>query len=301
MKRFFKEFIRFFCVIILICILVTASSYHAYSTSIFFCVGLVALLLLFTLSLIGWKRKKISKAWAIDIGIVALLIYPLFIYLAGLFWSEEYEIMHLVTKYKNNTLIFPIEGVKGLKTYNREDVKLSDDERIAYDKKGNLLTGVVHYSDNELKSDYTRIYKKGKLVYFKDKDNAFNVINIGVYKDKDRYSLMYKNKTDDGFVKFISTKNFHYVGVYKAINKPRLEYIIKGSVHDKDWYRPYIRLYSNEGKVIFERDEWVEDTPMCYLKDGTKRPATEEDIESFLTQEVEVKKNTDYEFTSLCQ
>ena len=186
--------------------------------------------------------------------------------------SQE-ELLQLMDKHRDTIVPLPDEHIfDGMKIYNYDDVKWSEDRKTPYTHEGELLTGVtvgekkIEGTQN-LKKIYTR-WEKGKIAdtLIIEENNWTDYYARG----KHLYQKFLGNQLINESIK---KDTYGYERQYSAFGKLLYDVISSNKLR-------IMRGYDKNGEKIFEAVTTVPNGT-CRLKDGTKRQATLEDIDKF--------------------
>ena len=293
----------FYLILILVFVLVNTTEIQ----SVHVVVSILYFLLI--VSLYYAKKKKISKMWALDILIDIILCISL-IFLFHVFVNVVHEkTLALRDQFRDAPVTVPDEHIfDGMKKYTLSEVKLSEDKMFATDMEGKPITGVVILADEPTKKvmiAFKNGYHEGYNLsqYNHDDDNHIFLVdfkksekaNIRLFQEFWNNQLIYEYKNNG---EYIYGRRYNDAGklIWDAITNINLEMTI-------------IRGHNKNGIKTVEIDTFI-NSDICFLKDGTKRNATQEEVKRF---SVERKKSAatsfsiedvtvepDYEFDFSC-
>ncbi len=177
---------------------------------------------------------------------------------------------------KNAKVSVPNQHVfDGMKQYDKKDVKFSKDGSIAYDLKGNLLTGVVVI--NPMRPQMKKSFKNGKAegpafwqngnhIIFTDMKHNFSKGKQILLQEFLENRLIKESVITDAYT---YSRQYQSSGVlhWEIISNKNAEIIMRG--------------YDKNGKKRIEIDTFVP-SAICILSDGSQRNAKPEEVERFL-------------------
>ena len=215
--------------------------------------------------------------------------------------AEDKELTHedylrLIDEYKNEPVpIIPDEHLfDGMKMYNKEDIKFSEEDLTAYDLNGNLITGAVIMNPR-----VTKTFKNGKVDGPSLAKNEDYVMFANFIHEGGKYSLvaLYQEFLAGQLInEYKNNGKYFYGRRYDSSGR-----LIWDTINDNNM-GIIIRAYDKKGNKTIEIDMFVPSV-ICFLKDGTQRDATPTEVENFFAEQDKVVAQSygEHEFNFSCQ